>query len=206
MLEMVSTKSLKSLVLAPATQIPTGTPLPSTRSERLVPALARSVGLGPVFFPRQRTLGHRSIHTQPTPVDALEGVILRQARLPEAQKEACLYPLLKAVVRRGTRAQPGFRERVPLAARSQDKEDAIGTHPIRRPWPPAAKAVSVLVRGQERLHERPELIADRKASTGTRDASGMRTRAWRLHAGHLLLPCFHTNSDTSSRYSVQLFG
>ena len=86
---------MKSFLFAPATDKPTGTPLASTKSERLVPRLARSVGLGPVFFSRQGRLAHRPLHRKPTPVDAVEGVVLGQAGLPEAQKEAALDPGLK---------------------------------------------------------------------------------------------------------------
>src|SRR5438105_14896731 len=88
----VSANSLKSFLFAPATAKPTGTPLASTSNERLVPLLARSVGLGPVFFPRQGRLAHRPIHRKPTPVDAVEAVVLGQTGLPEAQKEAVFDP------------------------------------------------------------------------------------------------------------------
>src|SRR5947199_5060505 len=98
MLWRVSAKSLKSLRLAPATHKPTGTPLASTRSERLVPLLARSVGLGPVFFPCQGRFGHCPIHREPSPVDAVEGVVLGQTLMPEAQKEALFDPRLEADV------------------------------------------------------------------------------------------------------------
>src|SRR5689334_25342723 len=118
MLWMVSANILKSLRLAPATHKPTGTPPDSTSNERLVPCLLRSTGLGPVFFPRQGSLGYRPIHRKPTPINAVKGVVLRQARLPEAQKKAVLHPRLEAVVRRGGGTKPGAGKRVPLAARA----------------------------------------------------------------------------------------
>src|SRR5205085_5101316 len=114
MLWMVSAKSLKSLRLAPATAKPTGTPLDSTSNERLVPCLLRSTGLGPVFFPRQGRFGHRPIHGEPTPINAVKGVVLGQPCLPETQKEAVFDPRLKAVVCRGAWADAGGRQRVPL--------------------------------------------------------------------------------------------
>src|SRR5438309_11998535 len=98
MLLRVSTNILKSFLFALATHKPTGRPLASTSNERLVPLLARSVGLGPVFSPRQGRLAHRPIHRKPSPVDPVEGVVLGQTGLPEAQKEAALDPGLKAVV------------------------------------------------------------------------------------------------------------
>ncbi len=63
----------------------------------------------------------------------MEGLVPGEARLPETQKEASLHPRLEAVVGRGIRTQPRGRERVPLAARAQDKEDGIGTHPVGHP-------------------------------------------------------------------------
>src|SRR3954451_23756102 len=122
MLWMVSANILKSLRLAPATHKPTGTPPASTSNERLVPCLLRSVGLGPVFFPRQGCFGHRPIHREPTPVDAVEGVVLGQPGLPETQKEAVLDPRLKAVVGRRAWANAGSRERVPLATGSRARK------------------------------------------------------------------------------------
>src|SRR5690349_6631033 len=176
MLRRVSTNSLKSFLFAPATAKPTGTPLDSTSNERLVPCLLRSTGLGPVFFPRQGRLGHRPIHRKPTPIHAVKGVVLRQARLPEAQKKAVLHPRLEAVVRRGGGTKPSARERVPLATRAQHKEDGIGANPIRHPRAASAVAVGVLVFGQEGCHLRPKLIANGKAPTRAGNPLGVRAR------------------------------
>ena len=169
---MVCANSSKSLRLAPATHKPTGTPLPSTSSERLAAVLARSVGVGPVFFPRQGGLGHRSILTPPAPVDAVAGVVLGQSRLPEAQKEAVGHPRLEAIMGRGAWAEAGGGARVPLAARSQDKEDGVGAHPVGHARASAAEAVGVRMGGPRRFHERPKLVADREAPTRAGDALG----------------------------------
>src|SRR3954464_1023306 len=118
MLMRVSTNIVKSFLFAPATHKPTGTPLASTSNERLVPLLARSVGLVPVFFPREGCLGHRPLHREPTPVDPVEGVVLSQTGLPEAHKEAVFDPRLEAVVGRRAWADAGGRQRVPLATGS----------------------------------------------------------------------------------------
>ena len=97
---------------------------------RFVPLLARSVGLGPVFFPRQGRLRHRPIHRLPAPLDPLLLVILQQALLPEFPEDPRLGPALKGAVRRTARADPGGIQGVPLAARAQDKED--GVHGVPR--------------------------------------------------------------------------
>src|SRR4051812_337668 len=88
----VSSSSLKSLRLAPATESATGTPPPSTSKERLAPILPRSTGLGPVFSPRQRRFRDRPIHAQPLPVDASERIVRSQTRLPETQEKAVGHP------------------------------------------------------------------------------------------------------------------
>ena len=184
-LQIVSANILKSFLLALATHRPMGTPLASVRSERLVPLLLRSTGLGPVFFPRQGSLGHRAIHCQPTPVDAVERIILGQPGLPEAQKKAVLHPRLEAVVRRGAWTKAGHAECVPLATGSQHKEDAVRAGAIRHAGPPAAKAVGVEMRGQKWLHERPQLVADDELSAGSGDAFGSGARAgFRLRTFH----------------------
>ena len=95
MLRMVSVKSLKSFWLAPATHKPTGTPLPSTSSERLVPLLARSVGLGPVFFPTQRRLALRPVQRQPRPVDADQCIVGQKPLTPERREYPRLRPFLE---------------------------------------------------------------------------------------------------------------
>src|SRR5690349_421441 len=172
LLSRVSTNILKSFLFAPATHKPTGTPLASTSSERLVPLLARSTGLGPVFFPRQGRLAHRPIHRKPTPVDAVKGVVLRQPGLPETPKKAVLGPGLKAVVGRPTGGEAGGPQRVPLAAGSQHETDGVRTLPVRHTRPSAAKAVGVFVRRQERLHQGPKLVAEPKASARARNALG----------------------------------
>ena len=100
------------------------------------------------FSPRQGSLGHRSVHAHPGPVDAVESVVLGQARLPEAQKETVLHPGLEAVMRGGGSTKTGRTERVPLAAGAQHEKDGLGTGPIRRARSSATEKVRVLVRGQ----------------------------------------------------------
>src|SRR3712207_8319772 len=72
MLSMVVRTSFISFRFAPSTASPIGTPCPSVSRLRLTPRLPRSVGFGPVFFPPERCLRHRAIHTQPVPVQALQ--------------------------------------------------------------------------------------------------------------------------------------
>jgi hypothetical protein len=138
----------------------------------LVPLLARSVGFSTGFFPCQGRLAHRPIHRKPTPVDAVEGVVLGQTGLPEAHKEALFDPRLKAVVGRGAWADARGRQRVPLATGPQHKKDAVRALTVRHTGPSAAEAVRVFVLWQERLHQRPKLIADAKAPARTLKALG----------------------------------
>src|SRR5450756_2094783 len=119
MLSMVWRTSLISLRLAPATAKPIGTPCPSVNRLRLTPALPRSVGLGPVFFPAQRGFGHGPVHTQPIPVDPLQVIELCDACLPQVQKDIRLHPFLKTIMSRRMCHQFGLIECLPLAARTQ---------------------------------------------------------------------------------------
>ena len=117
MLSIVARTSFMSCRLAPSTANPIGTPCPSVSRLRLTPLLPRSVGLRPVFFPAQRRLGHRPIHAQPVPVDAVQVVKLLHARLPQLQKDAGLDPFLKAVVGGGLGAQGRSGSTPPIGSR-----------------------------------------------------------------------------------------
>jgi hypothetical protein len=110
---------------------------------RLVPFLARSVGLGPVFFPPEGCLGHGPVHAQPLPVDALEGVVLQQPGLPQHQEDARLDPLLEAVMGRRAGDESRGVQRLPLAAGAQYEEDGVGALAVTSGRAAAAEAVGV---------------------------------------------------------------
>ena len=95
-----------------------GMPLASVTMLRLVPFLARSVGFGPVFFPSQGCLGHRSIHGKKTPVNALELVIAQKPMNPELLEDSRLHPLLKAPVSGGMIADARRVQCAPLSTRA----------------------------------------------------------------------------------------
>ena len=65
---------------------------------RLVPLLARSVGLGPVLFPSQGSLGHRAIHGHPPQIDLPEFIATSQAEFPELPEDPGLLLFLKTPV------------------------------------------------------------------------------------------------------------
>src|SRR3954468_4643076 len=71
----VSPITVWSLRLAPATTTESGVPRASVSRLRLVPHLARSVGLGPVFSPTEGRLAHRPVQRQPRPVDPLQPIV-----------------------------------------------------------------------------------------------------------------------------------
>jgi hypothetical protein len=122
--------------------------------------LARSVGFLPVFFPPEGRLGHAPVHAQERPVDALQGVVLEQAGLPELEEDAGLDPLLEAVVGGRAGAELGGVEGLPLAAGAQDEEDGVEADAVGGARPAAAVGVSVDVLGQEPLDFGPEFIRD----------------------------------------------
>jgi hypothetical protein len=99
-----------------------GTPCPSVSNDRLTPAFLRSVGLGPVFFPSERRLGHRPVHPQPFPVNALQFIELFDADLPQFQEHASRDPFLKPIISCGFGAQVRIVQRRPLTAGAEHNE------------------------------------------------------------------------------------
>src|SRR3954469_12193452 len=83
MLARVASTNFMSLRFAPSTTTPMGMPCPSVNRLRLVPLLARSVGLGPVFFPAERRFGHCAVHGLPLPIEADPLVKFAHAGPPE---------------------------------------------------------------------------------------------------------------------------
>ncbi len=142
MLFMVCLTNFMSCRLAPSIAKPIGTPWASVSRLRFTPCLARSVGLGPVFFPSQRRFGHRSIHSQPVPIDPLQIIELFHPGFPQLQKNPGGYPGLKPIMRRGIGTQLGRVQRSPLTPCPQHVENRIGTLPIRvRGFPPPKRWV-----------------------------------------------------------------
>jgi hypothetical protein len=119
--------------------------------------------LGPVFFPTQRSLGHRPVHTQPLPVNPTHFIELLNSGLPEFEEDAGFDPLLKAIMGRRMRTQLSVIQRLPLAARPQHIEDRIGTVTIGHPWPSSPKAMRIHMHRQQRLQLCPQLIGDAKS-------------------------------------------
>ena len=118
-------------------------------------------GVGAGFFspPRRPAAPWSSLHPWPaTPSPGRATRRSQEPRLPEALKDPGLPPLLEAVVRGGAGAKPRGRERVPLAAGAQHKEDRLRTLPIRRARPAAPEAMGVFRRGQKRRQLLPERV------------------------------------------------
>jgi len=151
----VSSNRRQSLRLAGATTTAMGKPVPSTRRLRFVPFFARSVGLGPVFFPSQRGLGQHAVHGLPLHVQAMDAVDLQECIDPQNLEEPCIAPLPEAVVNR-CRSAEAARQRVPLHPRTKHVVDRLERIPVGEP-----RAPQLLLRRQRRnqwLHTRPILI------------------------------------------------
>jgi hypothetical protein len=84
----------------------------------------------------------------PVPVDALQFIVLRQASRPQLLKDAGSDPLLKAVMSRAAGADAGLVQGVPLAARSQYKENRIHALAVVGRRTTAAESVQVHAFGQ----------------------------------------------------------
>src|SRR5512135_834285 len=146
-----------SCVLAPEIATPSGTPRPSVSSDRLVPRMARSVGLGPVFPPTERGLGHRPVDRLPLPLDPSQFVILVQGDPPEVSEDALGGPLLEVVVQSAAAAELS-RGGLPLAAGAEHIEDAVEDHPQVGAGSSTLGALGVL--GQQRFDPLPEGVGD----------------------------------------------
>src|SRR5437867_10648275 len=119
-----SASAVLSGVLAAVIANPIGTPPPSVRTWRLVPDFARSVGLGPVFFPAQRGFVQGGVGRLPRPLQALGRVIVLQQQAPHRLPDPLLHPALKPPMH--GRAGPVLaRHRLPLTARAEHVQDAV---------------------------------------------------------------------------------
>src|SRR5450432_1830249 len=175
MFSIVSRASLKSLRFAPSTATARGTPLASVSKLRLVPPLARSVGFGPVFFPAQGCLGHRTVHRKPGPVDSDELLVVSKGLHPGPLEDAGLGPFQEATVRRGARAYASGVEGVPLAAGAQYEQDCVHRVAIGHPRVVASEGMLLAFR-QQRLDLRPQHIRNPPPIVSLDQAHASRTR------------------------------
>src|SRR3954447_14859689 len=116
-----------------------------------------------VFFPTQRSLGHRSVGRQPLPVDPDQPIIVQQPQAPELVEHPGLDPFGEAPVSRGLRADPGGAQRAPLAAGAQDEEDRVQGGPVRDTRVVAAQRMARPGR-QQRSHPLPQRIRNPPAA------------------------------------------
>ena len=155
MLFSVSSTSRMSCVLAPSIPTAKGMPLPSVKTDRLVPSLPRSVGFRPVFFPPERCLGHGPVHRLPFPFDPLQLVIFFQRGFPEFRERSSFDQNLKIRVSRAPRSK--FRwQSLPLTAGSQDIKNPVQNGPPRRTRASTFLALPIL--GQQRFDPGEQLI------------------------------------------------
>jgi hypothetical protein len=132
-------------------------PLASVSRLRLVPVLARSVGLGPVFPPAQWGLGHRAIQGEPLPVNALQLFVTQQPRDPELLEHPGPGPLGKAAVGAGVLADARAIQGLPRAAGAQHKQYAVHRIPVRYAGTVAAQGMGFALR-QQRFHRLPQFV------------------------------------------------
>lgn len=139
---------------------PSGPPSPSTSRLSLVPGLARSVGLGPVFFPPEPGLAQPPVGRLPPPLHLAQLVALLDQQGPDLLEDAVAAPPLEPAVHRAVVAEP-LGQLVPLAAAAEAEDDAVEGRPPVDPVPAA-----VLLRRQrgvlqqDRLDPLPQLVGD----------------------------------------------
>src|SRR5579871_6031438 len=89
---IVSLSSFCSTTLAPAITTPSGPPSPSLTRLFLVPALPRSVGFLPVFFPPEPGLARHRVGRLPLPPDPAQLVAFLDQHRPDLLEDAALGP------------------------------------------------------------------------------------------------------------------
>src|SRR6188472_900759 len=87
-----------SCLLAPSTDTPSGTLLPSTRILRFVPDLALSVGFGPVLFSPKRCFCNHAIHSLPFPIYSSFCIVHGQSIHPHSLENTSHSPFLESVM------------------------------------------------------------------------------------------------------------
>src|SRR5436309_966943 len=150
-----SASAALSGVLAAVITKAIGTPPPSVRTWRLVPALARSVGFGPVFFPTQRGFVQGRIRRLPRPLQALGRIIVLEEQPPHRLPHAVVDPALESPMHCRSRAELP-RDGLPLATRPQHVEHRVQNPPRGNPRP-AARALQLLAR-EHVLHDEPQVV------------------------------------------------
>lgn len=137
--------------LAPSTTTASGLRCAPVSTLRLTPLLPRSLGLGPVIFPSQGSLGHRAIECKPGPVDPVECLHPQQAQAPELLECDRLRPRLKAPMRRTARSNSPRIERIPLPpVRSTNTMAFIAERSLSHARVVAAQRVRLARRPQRR--------------------------------------------------------
>lgn len=166
MLSTVSRTILKSFRLAPSTARPIGMPFASVSRLRLVPSFARSVGLGPVFFPSKWCFRHGTVHRQPSPINSFQPVISQQAASPEFQKYSGLGPFQESAMCRRAAAEASPIQRIPLNACAEHKQNCIHGISIWNSGVMTAQRMG-FSRRQQRLDLLPELVGDLPSVVGS---------------------------------------
>jgi hypothetical protein len=126
----------------------------------LVPGLARSVGLGPVFFPPEPGLAQPPVGRLPFPLDLAQLVALLDQQGPDLLEDAVAAPPLEPAVHRAIVAIL-LGQLVPLAAAAEAEDDAVEGRPPVDPAP--ATVLLGRRRGvfeQDRLDPLPEGVGD----------------------------------------------
>ena len=131
-LSKVRCNSFVSWTLAPATTTLRGPPSASTKTLFLLPALPRSVGLGPMAPPKTR-FAYRAIRRLPFPVHAAQLLAFFYQDGPDALQRPTPYPALEGTMD-GAIVPQLLGHVVPLATASQPKDDPFQHLPLVHPF------------------------------------------------------------------------
>jgi hypothetical protein len=151
-------------VFAPDTTTESGTPRPSTSSERFVPIFPPVCRVAPDRLSRQRRLIHTAINALPQPRHPFHVRILGQASSPDPFEHTGSRPRHEIGVDSAASAELRFRKRLPLDARACNIDDRRQHGSGRNRLASCSGRAMVLLGRialgprQQRLNLRPKLI------------------------------------------------
>lgn len=179
-LSIVDSTRVMSFSLAAPTASPTGMPFVSVSKLLLTPFLPRSVGLGPLFFPTERSFCHGSVHRQPRPIDTFGLVILKKALFPKTMEKSLFCPVLKAPMGGAAWTDSCSIQGIPLTAGVQHEKDSVENNTIRFGFSTALSRMRILSGRNPWLNLLPKLIRNTVTLFRHGLPSQKRVSPWRL--------------------------
>jgi hypothetical protein len=158
-------RQLKVMTVCPVDREADRYPVAVGEDAALGANLAAVRGVLAHLFPPSGGFRQRSIHRQPGPVNALQGVIVHEALFPQGHEDIGRRPLLEMAMGRTTGTAARLVQRLPLAARTEYEKDGIHRFAIidARPMAPQRVRFARWEQGHDTL---PQLVRDTPVTAG----------------------------------------